>query len=321
VYERYGPPDVLKLKEVDKPVPKDNEVLVRVCAATVNRTDCGIVRGKPFIIRFFTGILKPKKSIPGTEFAGEIESVGKIVTSYKAGDRVFGFFDIGTESLAEYLAISEKAPLTTMPVDITFKQAAASSEGAHYAYNFINKVKLESGQKVLVNGATGAIGSALVQLLKYHGAFVTAVCRGEHFELVRSLGADDLIDYTQEDFTKTDGIYSFIFDAVGKSTFARCKPLLEPGGVYISSELGFMAQNPILALTTSILGKKTVKFPLPSDCRRSIHLIKQLIEEGKFKAVIDKEYPLEQTVEAYKYVQTGQKVGNVVITLKQDCKA
>jgi NADPH:quinone reductase-like Zn-dependent oxidoreductase len=319
VCTRYGPPEVLQFKEVEKPVPKDNEVLIRVHAATVNRTDCALLRARPFVVRFITGIFKPKKQIPGTEFAGEIEAeieaIGKNVMSFNIGDRVFGFNDIGSGSHAEYMTISEDKALTTIPGDLTYGQAAASTEGAHYAYNFVKKVNLESGQGILVNGATGAIGSAAVQLLNYYGANVTAVCRGEHFELVKSLGANEVIDYTQEDFTEYDRTYSFIFDTVGKSSFAKCKPLLEPGGAYISSELGYMAQNLLFALTTPMLSNKKVKFPLPTDCRGSVLFFKQLIEEGKFRAVIDREYPLEQIVEAYTYVETGQKVGNVVLTL------
>jgi NADPH:quinone reductase-like Zn-dependent oxidoreductase len=318
VCTRYGPPEVLQFKEVEKPVPKDNEVLIKVHAATVNRTDCALLRARPFVARFITGIFKPKKQIPGTEFAGEIEAIGKNVMSFNIGDRVFGFNDIGSGSHAEYMTISEDKALTTIPGDLTYGQAAASTEGAHYAYNFIKKVNLKSGQRILVNGATGAIGSAAVQLLNYYGANVTAVCRGKHFELVKSLGANEVIDYTQEDFTEYDRTYSFIFDTVGKSSFAKCKPLLEPGGAYISSELGYMAQNLFFALTTPILGNKKVKFPLPMDCRGSILFFKQLIEEGKFKAVIDREYPLEQIVEAYTYVETGQKIGNVVVTLEHN---
>jgi len=315
VCTKYGPPEVLQFKEVEEPVPKEDEVLIKVHAATVNRTDCALLRAKPFVIRFVTGIFKPKKQIPGTEFAGEIEAVGENVTSFKVGDRVFGFDDIGSGSHAEYMTISEDKALTTIPGDMTYRQAAASTEGAHYAYNFIKKVNLKSGQRILVNGATGAIGSAAVQLLNCYGANVTAVCRGKHFELVESLGANEVIDYTQEDFTECDRTYSFIFDTVGKSSFAKCKPLLEPGGAYISSELGYMAQNLFFALTTPILSNKKVKFPLPTDCRGSVLFLKQLIEEGRFKAVIDREYPLERIVEAYTYVERGQKIGNVVVTI------
>ena len=319
VYTKYGPPEVLQLKEVAKPIPKDNEVLIRVYATTVNRTDCATIRAIPFFARLFTGMFKPKKQIPGTEFAGEIEEIGKSVKSFKVGDRVFGFDDQGSESHAQYMTISEDKALTTIPRNITYEQAAASTEGAHYAYNFIKKVNIKSGQKVLVNGATGAIGSAAVQLLKYFDVNVTAVCNTKNIELVKSLGANKVIDYTKEDFTKDEEKYNFVFDAVGKSSFAKCKPLLQSGGIYISSDLGYMAQNVFLPLITPtikpMIGNKKTVFPIPTDIRRSILLIKELIEQGKFKAVIDRKYPLEQIVEAYRYVETGQKTGNVVITV------
>jgi len=317
VYTKYGPPDVLQLKEVEKPTPKDNEVLIKVYATTVNRTDCATIRAIPFFARLLTGMFKPKKQIPGTEFAGKIEEIGKNVSSFKVGDKVFGFDDSGSGSHAQYITISEDKALTTIPSNITYEQAAASTEGAHYAYNFINKVDLKSGQKVLVNGATGAIGSAAVQLLKYFDVNVTAVCGTKNIELVKSLGAEKVIDYTKEDFTKDNQKYNFVFDAVGKSSFFKCKRLLQPGGVYISSDLGYMAQNIFLAFITPIIANKKVIFPLPTDLKGSILFIKKLIEEGKFKTVIDRKYPLEQIVEAYKYVETGQKTGNVVIKLEE----
>ena len=324
VYTKYGPSDVLQLKEIAKPVPKDNEVLIKIHAATVNRTDCATIRAIPFFMRIFTGLFKPKKQIPGTEFAGEIEAVGKSVSSLKVADKVFGFDHQGSGSHAQYMTISEDKALTTIPRDTTFEQAAASTEGAHYAYNFIKKVNLKSGQKVLVNGATGAIGSAAVQLLKYLGLKVTAVCNTKNIELVKSLGADKVIDYTKEDFTKDEEKYNFIFDTVGKSSFFKCKPLLQSGGIYISSDLGYMAQNVFLPLITPIIkpmirNKKTI-FPVPTDIKGSVLLIKKLIEEGKFKAVIDRKYPLEQIVEAYKYVEAGHKTGNVVITVEHNNK-
>lgn len=318
VYEKYGSPNVLKIKKVEKPIPKANEVLIRVYATTVNRTDCAMLRAKPFIMRFFTGLLKPTKPILGTDFAGKIEAAGKDVTLFKVGDRVFGFDDSGLSSHAQYMTLPEDKSLATIPNNITYQQAAASMEGAHYAYNFINKVDLNNGQKVLVNGATGAIGSAAVQLLKYMGANVTAVCNAPYTELVKSIGANKVIDYTKEDFTNSDEKYNFVFDTVGKSSFAKCKPLLEKDGVYISSELGWMVQNPILALITPITGHKKVIFPIPTDCKRSVLLIKKLSEEGNFTAVIDRKYLLEDIAQAYTYVETGEKIGNVVINLEDN---
>ena len=316
VYTKYGPPEVLQLKEMPKPVPEDNEILVKVKATTVNRTDCAMLRAKPFIMRFLTGLFKPKNPVLGTEFAGEVEAVGAAVVSFKTGDKVFGFDDQGLHTYAQYLTLPENKAITTIPDNITYEQAAASMEGAHYAYNMINKVNLKSGQKVLVNGASGGIGSAAVQLLKYFGADVVAVCNTKNIELVKGLGADRVIDYLTTDFTKDDQKYDFIFDTVGKSSFTQCKPLLNAGGAYISSELGWMAQNIFYALVTPLMGSKKVIFPIPKDIKGSIALIKKLIEEQKFKTVIDRKYPLEQIADAFRYVETGQKTGNVVISLE-----
>jgi NADPH:quinone reductase-like Zn-dependent oxidoreductase len=230
------------------------------------------------------------------------------------GDEVYGAILRG--GFAEYVCVTEDK--------ISDEQAAASPEGAHYAYNFINKVDLEKGQHILVNGATGAIGSAAVQLLKYFGVQVTAVCSTSHIELVKSLGADRIIDYTKDDFTKDEHKYDFIFDAVGKSSFFKCRSLLKPGGAYISSDLGNMAQNLFLPLITPIIkpliGNKRTVFPTPVNISGSLYLLKRLIEQGKFEAVIDREFPLEQIIEAYKYVEKGHKAGNVVITVGHNSK-
>ncbi len=318
---KYGPPDVLEVKQIEKPIPEDQEILIQIHASTVNRTDCAILRAKPFIMRFFTGLFRPKRTVSGTDFAGSIEAVGKAVSKYKVGDRVFGFDDLGLSAHAQYMALSEDKALTHIPENVSYAQAAASSEGVHYAYNIVNKVRIESGQTILVNGATGAIGSAAVQMLKYLGANVVAVCRAEHAALVTSLGADRIIDYVNEDFTKEQQQYDFVFDTVGKSSFFKCKPVLKPGGVYISSELGWMAQNLFFALITPLTGKfsrhgrKKVIFPVPTDIKASLRFVKELMEKGKFKAVIDRQYPLAQIADAYRYVETGQKTGNVVIDM------
>ena len=321
IWTKYGSPDFLKIKDIKKPIPSDNEVLIKIYATTVNRTDCATIRAKPFFMRIVTGLFKPKKHIPGTEFAGLVETVGKSVTSLKVGDRVFGFDDEGLLSQAQYISINENRVLT-IPDAISYKQAAPSFEGGHYAYNFINKVHLQKGQSVLVNGASGAIGSAAVQLLKYFDVNVTAVCATKNIELVKSLGADKVIDYTKEDFTKNEQVYSYVFDTVGKSSFFKCKHLLQPGGVYISSDLGYMSQNIFLPLITPIIKmffyNKITIFPDPVDITGSMILIKNLIEKDKFRAVIDREYPLEQIVDAYKYVEKGQKVGNVVISVEHN---
>ena len=320
VYSKYGPPDVLQLKEVEKPTPKDNEVLIKVHATTVNRTDCGLRSAKPFIARFFTGLIRPKKTILGTEFAGEVVAVGKDVVSFKVGDKVFGYDEEDFGAYAEYKTISEEGSLTTMPTNMTYEEAAPSTEGAHYALIDIRKSNIQSGQSVLINGATGAIGSAAVQLVKHLGANVTAVCNTKNVALVKRLGADKVFDYTKEDFTKDDKLYDVVFDAVGKSSFGRCRPLLKPGGIYLSTELGYMAQNPILALITPIFGKKKVMFPIPKHSKEDIVFLKELIEQGKYKPVIDRRYPLEQIVEATRYVEKGHKTGNVVITVEHNNK-
>lgn len=318
IRSRYGLPEVLSIHEVDKPIPKKNEVLIGVHAATVNRTDCGILLAKPFIIRFFTGLFKPNHPITGTDFAGKIEAVGKKVSKFKIGDKVWGFKDAGNGTHAQYITISENGPLLTIPDNITYQQAAASSEGAHYAYNIIKKVKLKPGDNVLVNGATGAIGSAAVQLLKYFGANVTAVCKKDNAELVKSLGARKVIDYRTEDFSKDNQKYHYVFDTVGKSTFRKCKPLLYPGGIYIPSDLGPGAQNIYLPLITRFSGNKRVVFPIPTDIKGSLRLIKTLLEANQFQPVIDRTYPLEKIVEAYNYVLSEQKIGNVILTFESN---
>lgn len=314
-YTQYGPPEVLSIKEIERPAPNEKEVLVRVYATTVNRTDCANLTAKPFIMRFSNGLMKPKRPIPGTDFAGVIEAVGTGVNSFQVGDRVWGFNDAGVSSQAEYLCFPVEKAIEKLPDNLPYEQAAASLEGAHYACNFINKVSLAAGQKVLLNGAAGAIGSALLQFLKYHGLYVTATCNTKNIELIKSLGADKVIDYTRQDLTDDDEVYDFVFDSVGKSTFGRCKPLLKEKGIYISSELGPGSQNIFLALLTPLLGGKKVIFPIPSNILKSIAYIRDLIEKGKFKPVIDRTYPLEDIAEAYRYVLTGQKTGNVVVTM------
>lgn len=318
VYTRYGPPEILQLRDIDKPVPNANEILVKVHAATVNRTDNATIKAIPFFARLITGLFKPKRTTPGTEFAGVIEAVGADVSSLHVGDRVFGFDDQGSKAQAEYLAIREDFA-AVIPGDISYEQAAASSEGAHYARNFINKVDLQPGQNVLVYGASGAIGSAMVQLLSAMNVNVTAVCGTRNVELVRSLGADKVIDYTQEDFTHEPEQYDHVFDAVGKISFFQCRHLLKHGGAYLSSDLGYLAQNMYLPLVTSLIkplldGKRTI-FPFPTDIPATLSLVKKLMQEKRFQAVIDRRYPLEQIIDAYHYVEKGHKTGNVVIVV------
>ena len=320
VYTQYGSPDVLQLKEVEKPTPKDDEVLIKIHATTVNRTDCGFLRAKPFIVRLFSGLIRPKRTILGNEFAGVIEAVGRDVESYKVGDQVFGYDDAHFGAHAEYMTMPQEGSFTTMPANTDYEEATPNTEGAHYALSNIRAANIRSGQRVLIYGATGAIGSAAVQLVKYLEAYVTAVCSTKDVELVKSLGADKVIDYTKEDFTKDDQVYDVVFDAVGKSSFHRCKPLLKPGGIYLSTDLGYMAQNPILALMTRIVGDKKLMLPIPKYSKEDIVFFRDLVEAGKLKAIIDRRYPLEQIPAAFRYVETGQKTGNVVITVEHDSK-
>lgn len=311
----YGTPEVLEIQSIEKPIPRKDEVLVRVHATTVNRTDCGILTGKPYAIRAFVGLTKPRHLVPGTDFAGQIEAIGANVTTFEIGDRVFGLHDEGLQSQAEYMTLGEDGAITKIPDGIAYDQAAASAEGAHYAYNFIDKVKLKPGDKVLVNGATGGIGTAAVQLLKHFGLYVTAVGNTQNMALIKSLGADKTFDYLKQDFTQDPERYHFVFDAVGKSSFPQCKHLLRQKGIYISSELGPNAQNLYLPMITWLKGGKRVIFPIPHSCKRSILFMAKLLEAGAYKPVIDRTYPLEEATAAYSYVLTGEKTGNVILSL------
>jgi NADPH:quinone reductase-like Zn-dependent oxidoreductase len=306
---------VVRVVEVEKPAAKDHEVLVRVHATTVNRTDCGVRAAKPFIYRFFLGLRRPRLTVLGNEFAGQVEAVGAGVTSYKVGDRVFGFSGTWFGAHAEYMTMAEDGMLATMPAGLSYEEAAPSTEGSLYALSALRAAKLQRGQSVLLNGATGAIGSAAVQLLRGMGAEVTAVCGTEHVELVRGLGADRVIDYTAEDFTRDAQRYDVVLDAVGKSSFGRCRRLLKPGGLYLSADLGPLSLNPVLALVTPLFGGRRVRFPIPRQDQGTVAYIKERIESGTFRPITDRRYRLDQIVEAYRYVETGRKVGNVVISV------
>jgi NADPH:quinone reductase-like Zn-dependent oxidoreductase len=315
VHTRYGPPDVVRVRDVDKPTARDGELIIKVHVTSVNRTDCGFRSGKPFFSRFFTGLLRPRGTVLGNEFAGEVETTGNGVTAFKAGDRVFGFSGLSGPfgAHAEYLRIPQDGPLAAMPPNISYEEAAAGTEGSHYALSNIRKAGIRGGQNVLVYGATGAIGSAAVQLVKSIGARVTAVCATPNIELVAGLGANSVIDYTAQDFTADEQRYDVVFDAVGKSTFGRCRRLLKPGGIYLSTEggLGFL----LLILITPLLRGKKAMFALPKLEQATVRHLADLIESGQFKPVIDRRYPLEEIVAAYRYVESGQKIGNVMITV------
>jgi len=314
VRKKYGSPDQIKIENIEKPIPKDNEILIKVHATTVNRTDCANLTATPFIMRFALGLFKPKETVLGTDFAGEVVSLGKDVKSFAIGDRVFGFNDLGSKSQAEYITLTAEN-LFLIPKNINYKEAAASLEAANYAYTFIHKVAILPGQKVLINGATGGIGSALLQFLKQYDVSITATCNTKNMALIQALGAHKVCDYTKEDFTASTETYDYIFDTVGKSTFGKCKPLLTKKGVYISSELGPYSQNIFYPLVTSKRGKHVI-FPMPYSKQKTIPYISNLLKLGKFKPVIDREYSLEDISNAYAYVITGEKTGNVLINIQ-----
>jgi NADPH:quinone reductase-like Zn-dependent oxidoreductase len=315
INNKYGPPEVVSVCEVARPVPEDDEVLVKVYASTVNRTDTGFRSAQYFISRFWSGLIRPRFKTLGCEFAGVIEEVGEDVTLFKKGDKVFGFNDRDCGGHAELLTIAEDGAVAHMPAGVGFDVAASITEGAHYALCDIRAAKIKSGANAMVYGATGAIGSAAVQLLKFFGVTVTAVCNTRNVELVRSLGADVVIDYEKQEFTKTGATFEFIFDAVGKSSFSQCKPLLTDNGIYVSTELGKGSVNVFLALVTPFFGRKKVLFPIPTINKEDVIFLKGLVETGRFRPVIDRTYSLDQIVEAHRYVESGQKTGNVVIEI------
>jgi NADPH:quinone reductase-like Zn-dependent oxidoreductase len=312
VYDRYGPPEVLRVDEVAQPVPGENEVLVRVRASSVTRSDCGYRAADPFFSRIFTGLRAPKRRIVGTELAGEVEAVGASVSEFAVGDRVFG---LRSGSNAELVCVREAGALAHIPDGMGFEEAAALSDGTSIAQACLRRADLRAGRSILIYGASGAIGTAAVQLAKARGARVTAVCGGKDVELVRSLGADEVIDYEREDFAKRGVTYDVIFDAVGKHSFRRSRRSLRRGGLYVETDLGFMWHVPFLALATRVIGSKRVTLPIPKYTKEDVLHVKELVEAGRYRPVIDRVYPLEDVVEATRYVETGQKTGNVVLTL------
>lgn len=312
VRTKYGPPGVVSILDVDKPSVGADDILVAVHATTVNRTDCAYRAAKPFFMRALTGLTRPKVTILGTEFAGVVAATGANVTAFDVGNRVFGYHEGPFGTHAEFVAVAAGGPVALLPQGVSFASGAAGTEGSHYALAFIRVAGAEAGQHVLVHGATGAIGSAAVQLLKQLGVTVTAVCDTANVAKVEGLGADRVIDYTTTDFTADDQRYDAVLDAVGKSTFGRCKRLLKPGGVYSSSELGPWAQNLVLPLVTRPM-KKRVRFAYPRQDQEMIEHLGRLLESGEFAPLIDRHYPLAEIVTAYEYVETGRKIGNVVI--------
>ncbi|MDO9511911.1 MAG: NAD(P)-dependent alcohol dehydrogenase [Bacteroidales bacterium] len=324
VYTKFGPPEVLQLKEVPKPSPKDNEILIKVYATSVNYGDLvarNFIEIAPrkfnmpglfwLFAKIYLGFSRPKISILGNEFAGEIESVGKGVKSFKQGDRVFGYLDQSMGAYAEYLCISEKAVLAIMPYNTTYEEAAVLPYGALMALSLLQKVNIRSGQKILINGASGGIGSAAVQIAKHFGAEVTGVCGTPRLEFVKALGADKVIDYSQEDFTQNGETYDLIFDILGKSSFPKCKNSLNQNGRYLLSS--FKSKQLFQMLWTSINGSKKVICAIAPGSIKDLISVKELIEAGKIKAIIDRHFSLENIAEAHRYIEQGQKQGNVVI--------
>lgn len=310
----YGGPEVMTVREIARPQIDDDELLVRVMAGTVNRTDCGIRSASPVLIRLMYGARRPRRRVLGTDFAGVVEAVGSAVSGFAVGDRIMGFDDSRLGGHGQYLAISAKRGITKIPDGVSFADAVASVEGSHYALGYINRSGIEAGRRALVHGATGAIGTAAVQLLAARGVRVTAVGDTARLDLMAGLGADRVIDYTAEDFTAHGQEYEFVFDSVGKTTFAECKPLVADGGWFMGTEFGPRFQNVWLPWTTRFSPKR-VAFPLPRYTRGHVKLVAELLERGEFRPVIDRHYPLTDIVDAFRYVESGTKTGNVVIDL------
>ena len=320
VHTKYGPPDELQLEQVDKPVPRDNEVLIKIHATTVTTTDCNarnftfVPKSFVFFARVMFGFKKPKINILGIDLAGEIEAAGKDVKLFKKGDHVFGSPGTKFGAHAEYCCVPEDGALAIKPAGMRWEEAAAISLAGNTALFFIRDLaKIQSGQKILIHGASGAIGTYAVQLAKYYGAEVTGVCSAKNAEMVKSLGADKVIDYTKEDFTKNDERYDFVFDVVGKTTFSQCKGILKPRGIYLENMLelkGFLKM-----MLTSIIGGKKIKGGVATARAENLIFFIKLIESGTIKPVIDRIFPLEKTAEAFQYVEQGHKKGNVIITI------
>ena len=306
-YSRYGGPEVLRLEQVERPVPAEGQVLIRVRASTASRSDCGRRSAEYFVSRLFLGLFRPKEGTIGLEFAGEIDSVGTSVTDFRPGDRVFG---IGSGTNAEYVCIDAEGSIAHIPNGMTFEEAAGLADGGLSAISLLRSAGLERGQRILVNGASGSIGVGGVQIAKHLGADVTAVCKAKDIDLMRELGADQVIDYESADFTSDGETYDVIFDAAGKTSFLRCRRSLKPDGLYITTDPGVLWHDALFSLFT-----KRAKLGIVRYTKADLLTLVQLIEEGEYRPVIDRTYALEEVVEAHRYVDTHQKTGNVVLTV------
>lgn len=311
VYIQYGSPEVLQIKEVTKPTPKENEILVRIKATAVNSGDLRLRKADPFAVRLFFGLLKPKTTILGSVFSGEVESIGYAVKKYKVGDAVFGHTDMSFGAYAAYKCLPEDGSLAIKPATVSHTEAAGIPFGGVTALHFLKKAKIQAGQKILVVGASGAVGSAAVQLAKSYGAIVTGVCSTTNMELVKSIGADYVIDYTKEDFTQNGEVYDIIMDTVNTISVSRALKSLSKNGIMILSAAGMPEM--LQGLWISMTSKRKVMTGVISHTAADILFLKELIEAGKYKAVIDRMYPLEQIAEAHAYVEKGHKKGNVAI--------
>ncbi len=313
VQDRYGPPEVLRIAEVERPRPRHDEVLIRVRATTVSQTDTHLRAANPFVWRLFLGFRRPRRPL-GVEFAGEVEAVGSAVSQFTVGDHVFGGSPGMQGAYAEFICLRETGLLAHVPAGMGFEEAAAVWDGGRQALGHLWRANVGEGTRILIYGASGSCGTASVQLAKYLGAHVTAVCGTKHVDLVRSLGAHEVIDYLNEDFTRNGQTYDVILDAVGKGSFRRSRRSLKPGGLYVATD---GVRNLFLWLWTRWIGNKRVVFAAPRHTQKDVLMLKELIEAGKYRAVIDRRYPLEQVVEAHRYVEAWHKAGNVVLTISE----
>lgn len=316
VQDRYGPPEVLRIEEVERPIPQDDEILIRVRASTVTQTDTHARRADLFLWRFFLGLRRPRWRTLGVELAGEVEAVGAAVREFKVGDEVFGRPSSYFGAHAEYICVSERATLALKPLGMSFDEAAAVCDGASQALDTLRQADVQKGRRIVIYGASGSLGTAAVQLAKHIGANVTAICGTDHVELVRSLGADEVVDYRQQDFTKNGQTYDAIIDAVGKYSFRRGRRSLRPGGIYVATDGGrFLLETLAMLMATRFVGSKRVRTGIGRRIKADVLFLKELIEAGQFRAVIDRRYPMDQVVEAHRYVETWHKAGNVVLTI------
>jgi len=313
VNERYGSPDVLAIRDVPTPAPKEREILIKIHATTVSRTDCGNLRGRPALfVRPVLGYFRPRQNILGMDFAGSIEATGAGVELFEPGDRVFGLSPQQFGAHAQYMCLAEDAPIAVLPADVGFHEAVVC-EGAWYANTYLEAFDVKPGDKILIYGASGAIGTAAVQLAKHYGAEITAVVSTRHLDLATSLGADRTVDYTAEDFTAIGETYDYVLDAVGKTTYFQCRKLLEPEGVFSATDLGPYWQNIALSAWSTLVASRRVTFPLPKVTKQLIEYLRDLLAARKFRAVVDRTYRLDQIADAYRYVETAQKTGIVVL--------